>query len=661
MNSQLVDSHDLTIVTACRNREKNLSIVLPSWLRLNPASILICDWGSVIPLTYESLGLNQVFANKIKIIRVDTEIAQTWVLTWAFNEALAKVRTPFILKLDCDHKVSDDILKKNPLEAGMFSRGHWRNARDGQQYINGAFFSCTDLLKNVGYYDERITTYGWDDSDLYARLYDACSGSRIISSGSIHHIDQDEEERTINQSVNRESVLADELGIKKTEFLISRNRILCGMLWPWTSRDYSNRLRIRDKFYNLEPEQKALFEYATLKTFELHYRLKGLENKANISASEAYSVALYASKVDRSCLPISVGIAHFLDMYSNAVKQRDTALQGMVRHLLINQTNSRKINNSRNNSLDSIHKLHLQNTESLDLDSANKSNAISAGSTLPKLYIDAQHGLGNRLRAIGSAAAIAKNEGYELVIVWQPDEHCDCYFHDLFEYDGPVIDSSFNKINDRNIRLYNYMEIEGGKKNEPINCGKQQSIYVRSAFTLSHDSSTWSIENKFIQSLKPVKKIRDLVNSVEFPSDVSVHIRMGETIEGKLPSYEKSDGNWSAADQELINMCREKSSINAFSAYLDILISKNPSLTIFLACDNEIGYHHMLKRYGAKISRLRRSVYDRSSKQIQYALADAILLSKSDLLLGSNWSSFTELARRFSINNLPIKLAGIDF
>ena len=120
MNAQLVDSNDLTIVTACRNREENLSIVLPSWLRLNPASIIICDWGSAIPLTFESLGLNQVFANKINIIRVDTEIAKTWVLTWAFNEALAKVRTPFTLKLDCDHKVSADFLSKNPFLGYIF-------------------------------------------------------------------------------------------------------------------------------------------------------------------------------------------------------------------------------------------------------------------------------------------------------------------------------------------------------------------------------------------------------------------------------------------------------------------------------------------------------------------------------------------------------------
>ena len=199
----------------------------------------------------------------------------------------------------------------------------------------------------VGYYDERITTYGWDDSDIYARLYDACFGSRIISPGSIYHIDQDEEERTKHQSVSRESVLADALGIKKTSFLINRNRILCGMLWPWSSRDYNNRFQIRSKFYNFEPEQSALFEYATLKAFELHYRWNGLEAKRNIPASEAYSEALYSSKVDSSCVPISVGIAQLLGMYSNAVKEGNIALQGMVRHLLINQSNSLKINESR--------------------------------------------------------------------------------------------------------------------------------------------------------------------------------------------------------------------------------------------------------------------------------------------------------------------------
>ena len=70
--------------------------------------------------------------------------------------------------------------------------------------------------------------------------------------------------------------------------------------------------------------------------------------------------------------------------------------------------------------------------------------------------------------------------------------------------------------------------------------------------------------------MKPVKRVRDLVDSVGYPNDISVHIRMGEAIDGKLPSYENSDCNWSTADQELINMWRVKSNINTFSAYFNV-------------------------------------------------------------------------------------------
>lgn len=38
----------------------------------------------------------------------------------------------------------------------------------------------------------------------------------------------------------------------------------------------------------------------------------------------------------------------------------------------------------------------------------------------PRLFIDTQHGFGNRMRAIASAAAIAQASGRELVVVWQP-------------------------------------------------------------------------------------------------------------------------------------------------------------------------------------------------------------------------------------------------
>ena len=86
------DAADLTIVTACRNREEHLRIAIQSWLELSPPQIIICDWGSKIPLTHERLGIERL-ANKVII---DRHEADHWILTWAFNEALSKVNTKFV-------------------------------------------------------------------------------------------------------------------------------------------------------------------------------------------------------------------------------------------------------------------------------------------------------------------------------------------------------------------------------------------------------------------------------------------------------------------------------------------------------------------------------------------------------------------------------------
>ena len=261
-------SENITIVTACRNREENLRISIQSWLELAPFQIIICDWGSKIPLTHQRLRIEQV-SSKVIINRHE---ADSWILTWAFNEVLSKVNTKFVLKLDCDHIVSKDFLDKNRLAINCFSRAHHRQAEKGQQYINGAFLSCTDLLRNVGYYDERLTTYGRDDGDLYQRMYDKCLEASLITKGCIRHLEQKEETRTEEQEVSKEAALAARLPMTTSNFLINRNRFLCGMLQPWDSSMFQDRKRIRSQFSGQHPKEEALIEYATFKTFQRFYK-----------------------------------------------------------------------------------------------------------------------------------------------------------------------------------------------------------------------------------------------------------------------------------------------------------------------------------------------------------------------------------------------------
>jgi hypothetical protein len=276
-----------------------------------------------------------------------------------------------------------------------------------------------------------------------------------------------------------------------------------------------------------------------------------------------------------------------------------------------------------------------------------------------RLFIDAQNGLGNRLRAIGSAAAIADATDCELVIVWQPDYHCDCRLIDLFQYDGPVVERSFYE-DAHECDIHNYMPIEGGQKDAPIRTDGSQDIYVRSAFVLNSIHSDWERENRFINSLRPVDSVRSLVKSVRNPNDVAVHVRMeGGRKDEHLP-YESSS-NWTEEEHDLIDHWRSTSHYSTFMLRLDALATEGRANTIFLAADCADTYDAFIARYGERLACLPRTLYDRSTEQLQYALADAILLGRASLLLGSTWSSFSELALRLAPGKLAHEMSGTDF
>lgn len=647
----------ITIVTACRNRESNLGQAIQSWLALSPYQIIICDWGSATPLTHERLGIEGC-RPIVNILRYE---ADRWILTWAFNEALMQVKSEYVLKLDCDHVVSEDFVKLNQPCFGHFLRGHCRQAAKGQQYINGAFLSCTDLLRRVGFYDERITTYGWDDSDLYGRLYDASLGSSVFAIGSLWHLEQCETTRTKEQLVPKERALASSLGIKISTFLISRNRILCGMLWPWNSNMFKGRKEIRTRFAAPDPDEEALIEYATLKAFEMHYLRKELLSSTGIPAGEAYNQCLFSFNKYLSNRPSALNLVQLLRRYSDACRKKDEPEMNLVRAALLAISPDTRLE-SRLNALDKVVRIYSSDQSDSKTEKCNKINNKQSFNIInkrKKIYINAQHGLGNRLRAIGSAASIAQKTDRELLIVWIPDCHCQCYFTDLFRYDGSVICQPFC-YESTECFVFNYMEAEGGAKNAPIDCDIDRDIYVKSAFVLNSPYSERMLEDKFIQSLEPVEEVNAMVASICQPYNLSVHIRMEGGCKDEILPYESSN-NWSKEAHEAIDYWRGKSHFSCFMTFIDKLLSKGEVNSMFLAADSPHAYKHFAARYHEQVCWLDRNVYDRSMLQVRFALADAILLSKSSLFLGSTWSSFSELATRLADTRLSVRMSGRDF
>ena len=211
------------------------------------------------------------------------------------------------------------------------------------------------------------------------------------------------------------------------------------------------------------------------------------------------------------------------------------------------------------------------------------------------------------------------------------------------------------------LAVFNYMEVEpGSAKDAPITLGAFQDVYIRSAYPLVSPFSTWHSENHWIHKMQPNAVVRALVSSVRNPNDLSIHIRMEGGTEAQHLPYE-SALNWTAAAHQDIAHWRKRSHFKFFLPRLDQLIAQGLANKVFLATDTPAVYAEFEARYGNRVTWLGRPSSDRSSQSITYALADAILLGRAPRLLGSTWSSFSELAARLSATPMNVELTGRDF
>ena len=280
---------------------------------------------------------------------------------------------------------------------------------------------------------------------------------------------------------------------------------------------------------------------------------------------------------------------------------------------------------------------------------------------LGKIFIDAQHGLGNRMRAIASGAVMAERSNRELVIVWQPDHHCEAGMLDLFNYKGALVEQAMVDDIPADTDFYNYMEDEpNSEKDAAVVLGDGRDVYVRTSCVVNSALTDWAKENEFLKSLQPIPFVLDLVKPFNLDGAAAVHIRMEGAAGLDSHSYERPE-NWSEEGLQSLRYWREKSHYSNFVARIDELIAMNKNFRFFLATDQAETYKIFNDLYGDRMMFLARDRFDRSKEQIQYALADAMLLSKCSRLVGSTWSSFTEIAMRLTPGFHSIEMSGKDF
>ena len=201
----------VSVVAAICNRSDSLLRVLPSWLAVKGVSeIVLLDWSSEPPLSALELPADP----RLRLVRAVSE--HEWNLARAYNLGLQLARGEIVLKVDSDTWLDPDVLHTQPLATASSSatvfngdgngggggrHGFLRGCRDdapdeNARHLNGVLLARRADLLRVRGYDERMQRYGYDDTDLYARLggHLNLSGG-CLSFATMHHAHDGHAER----------------------------------------------------------------------------------------------------------------------------------------------------------------------------------------------------------------------------------------------------------------------------------------------------------------------------------------------------------------------------------------------------------------------------------------------------------------------------------
>jgi glycosyltransferase involved in cell wall biosynthesis len=220
----------ISVFTCCMNRNENLRNSLSTWVKIPEIDeIVIVDWSSD-----ESLKplVDGYCDSRIVLARVNNQ--KFWVLSYAFNLAARLTTRSKILKLDADTKIKPGFFQAHNLEAGNFFTGNWRTAKnDSEKRLNGIIYCHREDFFHANGYNEYITTYGWDDCDLYSRLESIGLQKQNFLTEYLEH--QEHQNRTKNQKpfLSRYLISANAYG----EFETRKNDFICQKLPQWARKN----------------------------------------------------------------------------------------------------------------------------------------------------------------------------------------------------------------------------------------------------------------------------------------------------------------------------------------------------------------------------------------------------------------------------------------
>ena len=317
--------------------------------------------------------------------------------------------------------------------------------------------------------------------------------------------------------------------------------------------------------------------------------------------------------------------------------------------------------------------------------------AMLRSSSTKYVLVDAKNGLGNRMRALASAMSVAAALGRPVLLIWVSDLHCNCSYRRLFAQPLPfaLLDEEIPRANltDDEFQVYNYMRPEpGAVKDAFVEADLSRHLYFKSGFIMNHPAGGWKFAQRQIQRLTPVDRIAEMLqankkmvglhvrNVFDAPRDAKTYTNAtgDAAVEGARKEYGaegtrqlmmwRKASHWTNFVPRMIALLRENSFRNPLG------LAQEP-LQFYLAADSEDAYTGLTKRFPNRIKFQQRDCASercdfRDCEGMIYSIVDMLNLGRTKLILGSGWSSYSEVAAYIGGAQgqpVPILMAGRDF
>lgn len=281
------------------------------------------------------------------------------------------------------------------------------------------------------------------------------------------------------------------------------------------------------------------------------------------------------------------------------------------------------------------------------------------------IAINLKHGLCNRLRALASAKVLSESTHRWLRVISIRDMHFNADLGEMLNLTASNLFDVWNFFDDSEINAQTFVTYDYMRKNTTvqetlnleIDVKNTKHIYISSAYVINHPLISYRTLQGALRSLVPTANVHGIMKLYERavrPStarfaQIGVHLRSLPPATELIGLSKAAYPTWGW--EGLTEQRQISSNVTRYASELEKYADDS---VVFVASDNPnslAAFRSAMSNSSKRIVSIKSScatVSARSRRCMEFAFADLLILAQSSVILGSGWSSFTDIAGRLA-------------